>query len=33
MWGPFFERMTLRKAWANMESVMCRYQPLSVRLA
>lgn len=28
MWAPFFERMTLRKAWANMERVMCRYQPV-----
>lgn len=28
MWPPHFERITLRKAWANMERMMCRYQPL-----
>ncbi len=28
MWAPFLERMMLRKAWANMERVMCRYQPV-----
>ena len=31
IWAPFFERMTLRKAWANMERVMCRYQPVYCR--
>ena len=24
---PLFERMTLRNAWANVERVICRYQP------
>ncbi len=28
MWAPFLERITLRNAWANMERVMCRYQPV-----
>lgn len=26
--APFLERITVRKAWANMEGVMCRYQPV-----
>ena len=25
---PFLERMTVRKAWANIERVMWRYQPV-----
>ncbi len=25
---PFFDRVTIRKAWANMASAMCRYQPV-----
>lgn len=29
--APFLERMTLRNAWANMERVMCRYQPVYCR--
>jgi len=24
----FFERVTVRNAWASMERVMCRYQPV-----
>ena len=28
VWAPLLERMTLRNAWANMERVMCRYQPV-----
>jgi hypothetical protein len=26
--APFFDRMTVRKAWASMDSVMCLYQPV-----
>src|SRR6266516_2156482 len=25
---PFFDRVTVRKAWASMDRVMCRYQPV-----
>ena len=25
---PPFERVMVRKAWASMDSVMCRYQPV-----
>ena len=25
---PFFDRVTVRKAWANIDRVMCRYQPV-----
>ena len=29
--SPLFDRVTVRKAWASMESVMCRYQPVYCR--
>ncbi|SNS00208.1 hypothetical protein SAMN06265360_1702, partial [Haloechinothrix alba] len=28
---PFFDRVTVRKAWASMDRVMWRYQPLHCR--
>lgn len=29
--SPFFDRVTVRKACANMDSVMCLYQPVHWR--
>lgn len=26
--APFFDRVTVRKAWASMDRVICRYQPV-----
>ena len=26
--APFFDRVTVRKAWASIDRVMCRYQPV-----
>jgi hypothetical protein len=31
MQAPFLERIMLRNAWANMERMMCRYQPVYCR--
>ena len=31
MKAPFFDRVTVRKAWASIERVMCRYQPVYCR--
>ena len=28
MKAPFFDRVTVRKAWASIERVMCVYQPV-----
>lgn len=29
--SPLFDRVTVRKAWASMESVMCLYHPVYCR--
>ena len=29
--APFFDRVTVRKAWASIDRVMCRYQPVYCR--
>ncbi len=26
--GPLFDRVTVRNAWASMDRVICRYQPV-----
>lgn len=29
--APFFDRVTVRNAWASIDRVMCRYQPVYCR--